>query len=111
MSTGARTSALLLVRDRARVERLTEALSRQGITVVAEAGDADSALRLIDEQGPGVLVVDLGFAGDESLDFVTEARARAPRLKVIVLAESLDPQLVAKAAAQGVDAYVLDSKL
>ena len=111
MSTGARTSALLLVRDRARVKKLTEALGRQGISVEAEAGDTASALRLIDEQAPGVLVVDLGFVGDEGLDFVHEARARAPRIKVIVLAESLDPQLVAKAAAQGVDAYVLDSKL
>ena len=111
MSRGARTSALLLVRDRARVKKLTEALAKQGIAVVADADDPTSALERLDEHAPGVLVLDLGFAGDEGFDFVREARARAPRIKVIVLAESLDPQLVARAAAQGVDAYVLDSKL
>jgi DNA-binding NarL/FixJ family response regulator len=110
------TSALLLVGDPARGRKITAALAASGVTVLAEARDSGSALPLIAERGPTLLIIELapttsdqsGLARNELvLELVQDVRQSLPELKVIAVMECVEPGLVAKAAARGVDAYVL----
>lgn len=78
-----------------------------GIEVVGEAGDGDSAVRLTLECKPDVLVLDYtlpGFNGDEVLRRV---RAALPGLRVLLVTGSLQREAVRSVLACGADGYVL----
>lgn len=116
MSMGAERSALLLARRPSRRRQIATALAGQGVAVIAEVADPDGALRFVKEHEPAMLVVELSAETDDAelllrnervLEFVRAARKRIPGLRVIAVADSLDPGLVANAVANGVDAYVL----
>lgn len=109
-------SALVLVREPARGRKIREALATQGIIVVGDASDARVALPLIEEREPTLLIVELdsltngedGVARNERvLALVQAARDRLPGLMVIAVMESVDPDLIKKTAARGLDAYVV----
>ncbi|MBO9533166.1 MAG: response regulator transcription factor [Solirubrobacteraceae bacterium] len=78
------------------------------LEVVAEAGDADSALRVVLGHKPDVLVLDLNMPGSltplEALPQVTE---RNPGTQVVVLTMQDDPEFARQAMRAGARAYVL----
>ena len=111
-------SALLVARQPARRRRIALALERQGVAVVGELGGPDEALAIVEQSEPAVLVVELSGATDDRdllarnervLELVRGARELVPGLRVIAVTESLDPTMVARAVAKGVDAYILES--
>lgn len=78
-----------------------------GIDVVGEAGDGDSAVRLTLDCEPDVLVLDYmlpGFNGDEVLRRV---RPMLAKLRVLIVTGSLQHDAVRKVLACGADGYVL----
>src|SRR5690349_6178869 len=79
-----------------------------GFEVVAEAADADTALRSVTEFEPTVLVLDLNMPGSiSSLDAIVHVRARSPGTSVVVLTMQEDPSFARAALRAGARGYVL----
>ena len=75
--------------------------------VVAEAGDADTAVRYARGHKPTVLILDLNMPGRASLDAVPDIRAASPDTEVVVLTMQNEPAFARRALQAGVRGYVL----
>jgi len=75
--------------------------------VVAEAGDADMAVRYVRGHKPTVLILDLNMPGRASLDAVPDIRAASPGTEVVVLTMQNEPAFARRALQAGVRGYVL----
>lgn len=78
-----------------------------GFEVVAEAGDAESALRYVRGHRPSVLILDLNMPGRSSLEAVPEIRAASPGTEIVVLTMQNEPAFARRALQAGVRGYVL----
>jgi two-component system response regulator NreC len=79
-----------------------------GFAVVAEAADADAALRSVLGHKPTVLVLDLNMPGDmSSLSAIPLVRERSPHTAVVVLTMQEDPAFARRALQAGATGYVL----
>src|ERR671933_2427453 len=82
--------------------------SEEGFAVVAEAADADAALRTVLGYKPTVLVLDLNMPGSvTSLDAIPRVPERSPATSVVVLTMQEDPSFARTALQQGARGYVL----
>jgi two-component system response regulator NreC len=75
--------------------------------VVAEAGDADAALRYTRGHRPAVLILDLNMPGRSSLDAVPEIREASPETEIVVLTMQNEVAFARRALQAGVRGYVL----
>lgn len=75
--------------------------------VVAEAGDADAALRYTRGHRPAVLILDLNMPGRSSLDTVPEIREASPETEIVVLTMQNEVAFARRALQAGVRGYVL----
>lgn len=75
--------------------------------VVGEASDGPSALDLVLQTAPDVLVTDIGMPGLGGLDVALAVSRRAPGTRVVVLTMHADESYVALALRNGVHGYVL----
>jgi two-component system, NarL family, response regulator NreC len=75
-----------------------------GITVVAEAGEVDTARRMVAAHRPDVLVLDLNMPGPPSLPAIP---ALAGQTAVVVLTMQNDPAFAREALQSGARGYVL----
>ncbi|MGH7821665.1 MAG: response regulator, partial [Candidatus Binatia bacterium] len=87
--------------------RMTLSHRSEGIRVVAEAEDAEAALRAVDEHAPDVLLLDLRLPKRSTRDLLQELRAIAPKTRVVILTGFADDETVATAARGGAVGYVL----
>ena len=78
-----------------------------GLSVVAEAGDVDSALRATRELQPRVVVLDLNMPGEPTLPAIPRFLEAAPGVGVVVLTMESDPVFARRALAVGAGGYVL----
>lgn len=78
-----------------------------GLTVVAEAGDAEDALRNVELHRPDVLVLDLNMPGRPSLDVLPELKEKHPDTAVVILTMQNEPEFAQTALRAGVRGYVL----
>ena len=76
----------------------------EGIRVVAEAGEVDTAARMVAAHRPDVLVLDLNMPGTPSLPAIP---ALAERTGVVVLTMQNDPAFAREALQAGARGYVL----
>jgi two-component system, NarL family, response regulator NreC len=80
----------------------------EGMEVVAEAGDAESALRAVLGYKPDVLVLDLNMPGElSSLEALPGVAERSPGTRTVVLTMQEDPEFARRALRAGAAAYVL----
>jgi two-component system, NarL family, response regulator DevR len=103
---------VMLVDDHAIVRRgLRSILELEpDISVVAEAGERDEALRLLDRVEPDVILLDLKLSAEddaEGLALCSEIIARRADSRVVVLSTFLDENLLNQALRRGAKAYVL----
>ncbi len=99
---------VLLVDDHAPTRTAIKALLDSQcpcIQVVAAAGDGATALRLISQAKPNIVVLDVHLGDEYGLDLLP-ALARRPELAVIVLTASCDPQDRRSAFAAGAVAFI-----
>jgi two-component system, NarL family, response regulator NreC len=83
-------------------------LDQVGFHVLAEAGDADSAVRSVLGHKPRVLVLDLNMPGElTSLDAIPRVSEVSPGTRVVVLTMQDDPGLAREALQAGAMGYVL----
>jgi two-component system response regulator NreC len=81
--------------------------AESGFEVVAEAGDADAALRYVRGHKPAVLILDLNMPGRSSLDAVPDIREASPDTEIVVLTMQNEPAFARRALQAGVRGYVL----
>ena len=100
---------VLLVDDHALVRQGVRAfLETQGnLTVVAEAGSGEEAVRLAAEHAPDVALIDLIMPGMDGVEATRRLTARSPRTKVIVLTSYHDDEHVFPAIRAGALSYIL----
>jgi two-component system, NarL family, response regulator NreC len=80
-----------------------------GLEVVAEAGDAESAVEAVVRHAPAALVLHLDRPGDiSSLDTIRGVRQASPGTRVIVLVTKDDARFIRHALHAGAAACVLD---
>jgi len=79
----------------------------QGFKVVAEAEDAESAVRYVRGHKPTVLILDLNMPGQPSLEAIPEIRAASPETRIVVLTMQKEPGFARQALQLGVLGYVL----
>jgi two-component system response regulator NreC len=78
--------------------------AEEGLTVVAEAGEIDTAKRMVAAHRPDVLVLDLNMPGAPSLPAIPDL---AERTAVVVLTMQNDPAFARQALQAGARGYVL----
>jgi len=82
--------------------------TEEEFAVVAEAADAEAALRAVLGYKPSVLVLDLNMPGDlNSLDAIPLVVERSPGTAVVVLTMQEDPSFARTALRAGARGYVL----
>jgi two-component system, NarL family, response regulator NreC len=81
--------------------------AEQGIEVVAEASDVESAMRAVRGYHPDVLVLDLNMPGEPSLEAIPRMVAEAPETAIVVLTMQQDPAFAREALRAGARGYVL----
>ncbi len=78
-----------------------------GFEVLAEAGDADAAIRYVRGHKPTVLILDLNMPGRSSLEAVPDIQEASPHTEIVVLTMQNEPAFARKALQAGVRGYVL----
>jgi DNA-binding NarL/FixJ family response regulator len=81
--------------------------SEPDLTVVAEAGDVDAALRCTRAHRPAVIVLDLNMPGEPSLPAIPRFLEAAPGTAVVVLTMQDEPAYARAALSAGASGYVV----
>ncbi|HSS04959.1 MAG TPA: response regulator transcription factor [Solirubrobacterales bacterium] len=101
--------SIVLADDHTLVRRALRMLleEEQGFEVVAEADDADGAIRYLRGHKPDVLILDLNMPGRPSLEAIPEMREASPQTRIVVLTMQKEPAFARQALQLGVLGYVL----
>ncbi len=78
-----------------------------GFEVLAEAGDGESAVRLIEEHEPDIAVVDWDMPKSNGLEVVLEVRKRGLATRIIILTMHKEESLFNEAMDRGVSGFVI----
>lgn len=78
----------------------------EDISVVAEAAEGQSLLKLVKETRADLLILDLGMPGVSGIPFIAEIKTLAPRLKIVVLTANSEPRTIRAALEAGANAYL-----
>jgi DNA-binding NarL/FixJ family response regulator len=97
---------IVLVDDHPLVrERLAEIIHREAdLMVCGEAEDRSEALKVVEAQRPGLVVVDLSLKNSDGMELIKDIHFRWPSLRMLVVSmhdESLYAERVLRAGAQG----------
>ena len=86
---------------------LRNLLEEQGVDVVAEAPNGHTALRIVTDLAPDVVVMDLNMPGISGVETTRQLAAVAPLTRVVVLTISADDADVINAVMAGACGYLL----
>lgn len=82
-----------------------------GIQIIAEAGEGYEALRLIKENKPDVVLLDIAMPGLNGLEVADRIRKEFPEVRVIILSMYVNEEYVLQAMRVGAAGYLMkDSK-
>ena len=81
--------------------------AEDGLEVIAEAGDLETARRYVRAHRPRVLVLDLNLPEGSTLPAIPELREQSPETAVVVLTMQQDPAFAREAMRAGALGYVL----
>ncbi len=103
------TTTIVLADDHTVVRNALRMLldAEPGFEVVAEAGDADTAVRYVRGHKPAVLILDLNMPGRASLDAIPDVEEASPETEIVVLTMQNEPAFARRALQAGVRGYVL----
>lgn len=76
------------------------------VSVVAEAGDGATVMEHVRNVGADLLVLDLGMPGVAGIQFISDIRTVAPRLKILVLTANIEPRTIRATMEAGASAYL-----
>ncbi len=78
-----------------------------GVTVVAEAGDGEAAMRAIAQERPDIAVLDIAMPNGNGLDVAAWVKANAPSVALVLITNYPDAAFVERAIELGVCGYLL----
>jgi len=81
--------------------------AEEGLRVIGEAADAQTAQKLVRDRKPDVLVLDLQMPGAEPASDVPKLRKEAPGTAIVVLTMQADPRRARELLRAGASGYVL----
>ncbi len=101
--------SIVLADDHTVVRRALRVLLEEepDFEVVAEAEDAEGAIRYLRGHKPDVLILDLNMPGRPSLEAIGDMHEASPGTKIVVLTMQQEPAFARRALQQGVLGYVL----
>lgn len=77
-----------------------------GMSVTAEAGDGNEALKVIQNQPFDVVLLDITMPNKNGMDVLKELRARMPRLPVLVLSMHAEEHYAVRVLRAGASGYL-----
>lgn len=77
------------------------------IKVIAEAGDGEECLELLEKKSPDVLLLDINMPKKNGIEVLREIRNEDIPLKVLILTVHNEVEYLVKAVDMGVDGYIL----
>jgi DNA-binding NarL/FixJ family response regulator len=103
MVNGEERTAVVLDDQPLWIDALEQLLGRAAVRVVGKATQVETALELVDELRPDVLIASTGAADvpDGGIRCIARAHERWPGLKSVVLAPDYDPRQIEAAFAAG----------
>lgn len=81
------------------------------VTIVAEARDSNTTIRLARDLSPDLVLLDVTMAGLSGVDTTKEILAASPGIKVIALSVHSDRRLALNLLKAGVSAYLLKDRV
>jgi DNA-binding NarL/FixJ family response regulator len=81
--------------------------AEDGFSVIGEAGTGEEAFRLVVEQNPDILLLDIGMPGAGGIAAVEQVTASCPLTRVLMLTVSESPDDLMQALKAGARGYVL----
>ena len=103
---------IVLADDHALVRQgIKSLLEREGMQVIAEAGDGQEAVRHAESLNPDIVVMDIGMPTLNGMDAARELGRCCPKTKPILLTQHDEDQYVSEALDAGVKGYVLKSQV
>ncbi len=79
----------------------------EGLEVIAEAGNGNEVLDLMQATSPDLLVLDISMPKKTGLEVAKELRAKGSEVAILVLSMHDDPEYVLEAVRAGADGYIL----
>lgn len=102
-----RITVLLVDDHRMMREGLRGLIRKQSdMTVVGEAGDAETALECLRAHRPQAIVMDVHLAGTDGVELSRGILKEYPDIRIVVLSGDEEPSAINRAFAAGVNAYV-----
>ena len=100
---------IVLVEDHAIIREGLHSLfsSERDFEVVAEAEDGRSALRLVENLRPDLVVTDLSMPQMDGIDMIATLKKQNPKIKIIALTVHRNDEYVLAALKAGADGYIL----
>jgi two-component system response regulator NreC len=107
--TGVDEITVVLADDHAVVRSALRMLleGESGIEVVAEAGDAESAIRYVSGHRPAVVILDINMPGGSGLAAIPQIREQSPETQIVMLTMQDETSSARQALQAGVLGYIL----
>jgi len=100
---------ILLVDDHKIVRQGVRAFfdAHEGIDVIGEAGSGAEAVKMVEERGPDVVLMDLIMPGMDGVEATRLAKDISPRTQIVVLTSYHDDEHIFPALQAGALSYIL----
>ena len=100
--------SLLIVDDhsvfRTGIIKVLEA--EENILIAGEASDGSTAMELIPQIEPNIIILDIEMPGTNGIDTAREIKSKYPEIKIVILSMHLNPNFVFDALKTGIEGYV-----
>jgi two-component system nitrate/nitrite response regulator NarL len=93
-------------RHRLFLDALTEALSQEGVMVVAQATSPREVLAAVARHEPDICLLAASFPDSSGLDVLRVIRRRHRAVKVVMFSDTSDPMIVAQASDAGAAGFI-----
>lgn len=80
--------------------------AEDNITIIGEANDGASALELVSEIKPDIVMMDIEMPGTNGIDTAKKIKSQFPSTKIVLLSMHLNPNFVFDALKAGIEGYV-----
>ncbi|KAF7600337.1 MAG: response regulator [Candidatus Dactylopiibacterium carminicum] len=110
MSDGNRFSrvSVLIVDDNDTTRAMLRAILRtEGLNVIGEARDGDTAIELVRKQRPGLVCLDVMMPSIGGIEVLTRIKTEQPDIRVLMISGSTDRDTVKAAIDGGANGYLV----